>query len=184
MAEQGLLDFEPEPHHLKRETEKSLEVAVDLTRRNDPTAEFAFRDAEALAITSVDMEMQARVFECSGDFHRQSGALTSAAKKYSIALRNTQCNAVMSDTAVESEDRLRYKLLSLENRNEQAFKVFEQVVQPADTNQARLKAWFGYLNDVERPGDRLAARGLGSKDDFRRRLDAAKSDTTDDQDHK
>lgn len=179
---QRLLDFQPEPLESKRAAEKALAVAIDLARRNDPTADAAFAQAEALAIKAADMEIQACVFECSGDFYRRSGALKTAAEKYRIALQNAECNAVISDAAVESEDRLRYKLLSLQNRDEAKFKIFEGVVQPVDPYQARLSAWFGYRDDTDRPAGRLAARGLGSKEDFRRRLDAARSDPADDED--
>ena len=73
-------------------------------------------------------------------------------------------------------------MLSIEKREDKALKNLRDVAQPTDSYEARWKAWRGYAHDAKHTAGRLAARGFGSKDDFRRRLDAAKLDFSNDED--
>lgn len=185
MTEQGSLDFKPQPKYkpddLRRAAEEALAVAEKLDRRHDPGAELAFTDAEGLAVKCADMEIQMRVFASSGGFHERRKAFSLALKKYGTALQNARCLSDTSDGGVEYRCHIRYKLLRIQNHEDRAFKNLQEVAQSTDTYQTRCKAWDGYVGDVGQPMGRLAARGLGSKDDFRRRLDAAKLDPSDDE---
>lgn len=184
MPEQRSLDFKPKPdlNDLRRAAQEALALAERLARLNGPSAEHAFKDAEHIAIKCPDMETQMLALERSGDFHKRYGAMKIAGEKYRIALQSARCIAVVSDAGVEAEYRLRYKLRSIQKNNCNAFKNLEKAAGPADTYEMRFKAWRSYENEPERSVDRLAARGIGSKDDFRKRLDAAKLDTGSDED--
>jgi hypothetical protein len=182
VTDQGSLDFKPQPQpddDLRPAAEEALAVAERLDRRHDPAAEHAFAEAEGFAVKCADMEIQIRVFESSGGFYERRKAFTIAAEKYRVSLQSAQCLSGASDTGAEDAYRLRFKLLGVQKRDDKGWKNLKEVALPTDTYQARCAAWTGYVDDIDCPAGRLAARGLGSKDDFRRRLDAAKLNSSD-----
>lgn len=191
MAEQRSLDFEPGLKDSGTRTAERLAHAEGLKRQAEQAvadarsigfgdaAESAFAEAEKVSIKCTDMETQMLAFESSGDFYNARKAFVTASKKYEIALQNAQCLSGTSDAAGEALYRLRFKLLSIQKRGDKALKNLRDITQAMDTYEAIWKAWHSYVHDIQYAEGRLAARGLGSKDDFRRRLEAAKLDFSD-----
>jgi hypothetical protein len=186
MAEQGSLDFTKDSPSSKVSADQGLESALTLSRGTDPSsreaATAAFDEAEKLAIRCDDPKTQMRVYEASGNFHCVRRAFGVAQKKYEIALRSAELFGVTSDEGIEDVERLRFKLTKLGNAHAPDFKNLEEAAQSFHSYEQRNLAWASYQEDKINPGERLAARGLGSKEDFRTRLDAAKSIPTNDED--
>lgn len=182
MAEQAKMDFDSEPADVKAAAEQALASAVSLARSNDPGAETAFNELESLAKCCTDQGLQMRAFEASGEFHERRGAAGTACQKYGIAGKTAECLAVISDLGVEDVERIRYKSARAHHKNDVAFKNLMRAAQPSHSYEQRNKAWASYEEERANSPGRLAARGLGSVDDFRRRLDAATANPSDDDD--
>jgi hypothetical protein len=174
MAEQGNLDFEPQHDHLKVGVERALASAKRLENLNDPGAKGAFDEAESLAIKSADPDIQMRVFESSARFHEKSGALSSAKKRYITALRNAF--TVNSDSAVDREAVLRWDLVRIDNREDSAFKNLVRASRHDDSPDRLRSVWEQFVTDRTNVGGRKAARGFGTTDYFRGRIDTKKLD--------
>lgn len=181
MAEQASLDFERNHDHLKQAGEQALSSAERLAWLQDPVAHGAFDEAESLAIKCADEGLQMRTFEASARFHERRGAIPVAREKYNTALRNAECLSVISDAGVESVARLRWDLARIEYRGDEAFKNLLRASKADDSRDRLRKAWDQFIADRGTTRGRLAARGFGSAEDFRRRIDAAKLDPRDDE---
>lgn len=180
MADQASLDFGTEHDDLKLAAEKALASAENLARVHDPGAESAFDQAESLAIKCPDQDVQMRTFEASARFHEGRGAIPTARKKYSAALSTAECLSIVSDAAVERAAHLRFDLVRIENRDDPHFKNL-LLASKRDDSWDRLRAtWDKFVADRGNSSGRLAARGFGSMEDFRRRIDAAELNPEDD----
>jgi hypothetical protein len=186
MADQRNFDFESNLAGGKLSAERATEAALRLSQGSDPdskaAAAAAIQEAEQIAIGCADAKTQLNVFEASGDFHVLRGDYGIAKTKYETAMGSAELLKVMSDDGVEDVERLRFKLAKVGNTDHQAFNTLEKTAQPSDSYDQRNMAWTSYQQDKENPVGRLAARGLGSEEDFRRRLDAAKCAPRDDED--
>ena len=139
----------------------------------------AFDDAERLAVKCSDQEIQMRAFEASGRYHERRGQAEVAAEKYRMALKTAECLSVTSDEATDLEERLKWDLLRVENHKDQRFENFMRAEQPGDSFQQGRKAWQGFVAAKTNSDRPLAARGFGSVEDFRRRLDEARQSSAD-----
>jgi hypothetical protein len=186
MAEQGSLDFERASPDRSAEVERGLEAALKISRGTDPdsreAAAAAFDEAEWLAIRYPDPKTQMRVHEASGDFHFARKAFRVSKGKYETALGSANLLSVTSDDGVADVERLKFKLSRISNAQNPDFKNLERAAQPSPSYERRNLAWASYQKEKESSGGRLAARGFGSEEDFRRRLDDAKSTPTDEED--
>ncbi len=180
MAEQASLNFEPSRDRLKPAAERALASAERLFRSSDPGAQGAFDEAESLAIECADQDLQMRTFEASARFHERRGAISVAREKYKTALRTAECLRIVSDAAVETAERLRFDLVRIENREDPDFKNLLRASKRDDLRDRLREAWDKFVADRGNSSGRLAARGFGSVDDFRRRIDAAELDPEDD----
>ena len=182
MADQAKMNFESGPEHAKVAAEQALASAKRLARLNDPGAEGAFSDAEGLAAKCTDPEVQMRALEASGEFQERRRAVSIACEKYGTATRTAECLAVMSDLGVEAVERLKYKSTRAQHSGDGVFRNLMLAAQASHSYEQRNQAWASYEQERENSTGRLAARGLGSVEDFRRRLDAATSSPSDDDD--
>jgi|SRR5271156_4278248 len=180
MAEQTSLNFESNHDHLKPAAEQALASAECLARSNDPGAQYAFDQAESLAIECADQDLQMRTFEASARFREGRGAFRFAREKYKTALRNAECLSVVCDAGIESAARLRWDIARIDYRDDGAFKILLRTSKPDDSRDRLLKTWDQFVADRGNSSGRLAARGFGSVEDFRRRIDAAELDPGDD----
>lgn len=184
MGDQGTLDFEGNSSH--RNLTAELEAALRLSRRGDPDSEAAaasaFKELERLALGCADPKTDVRVYEPAGDHYFARRAFGVAKEKYCTALESAKLIAVTSDDGVADVERLRFKLTKVRNAHDPFFKAFEEVAGRSYSYEQRNIAWAGFEQDRGNTVERLAARGFGSKDDFRRRLDAAKWDPADEED--
>lgn len=176
MADQASLDFRPKHDELKLAAEQALASAKVLARSNAPGTEGAFDEAESLAVKSADQDVQMRTFEASARFHEGRGAIQTAREKYRTALSTAKCLSVVSDAGVEETERLRWDLVRTENLSDSDFKNLLLASKPGDSGDRLRRAWDRFVGERGDPQDRLAARGFGSVEDFRRRIDAAEPD--------
>jgi hypothetical protein len=181
MADQASLDFSPKHDDLKLAAERALASAENLARSSDPGVEGAFDQAESLAVKCPDQDVQMRTFEASARFHEGHGAIPIARKKYRIALDTAECLSVISDAAIEGAARLRFDLVRLDNREDPHFKNLLLAARRDDSRDRLRAAWDKFVADRGDSSGRLAARGFGSVEDFRRRIDAAELDSGDDE---
>jgi hypothetical protein len=179
MADQASLDFRPKHDDLKLAAEKALASAEKLARSNDPGAVGAFDQAESLAVKCPDQDVQMRTFEASARFHEGRGAIPTARKKYHAALISAECLSVVSDAPVEVAARLRFDLVRIENRQDSDFKNLLRASKRNDSWDCLRETWDKFVADRGNSSGRLAARGFGSVEDFRRRIDAAEPDPGD-----
>lgn len=186
MADQRNFDFEDSLSSGTLSAKRAIEAALRLARGADPdskaAAATAFGEAEQIAVACSDAKTQMSVFEASGDFHCLRRDYAIAKTKYETAMGSAELLMVTSDDGVEDVERLRFKLTKVGNANDQAFRTLEKTAQPSDSYERRNMAWASYQQDNENPVGRLAARGLGSEEDFRKRLDAVESAPDDDED--
>jgi len=180
MADQSSLDFRPKHDHLKLAAEEALASAENLARSNDPGVVGAFDQAESLSVQCPDQDVQMRTFEASARFHEGRGAIPTALKKYRTALSSAECLSVVSDAAVEGAARLRFDLVRIENRGDPDFKNLLRASKRDDSRDRLRETWREFVADRGNSSGRLAARGFGSVEDFRRRIDAAELDPGDD----
>lgn len=182
MTDQRSLDFEGDGKKLR--AERAIEAARSLSRGTDPdskaAAAAAFEELEQIALGCADPKTQMTVFEASGDFHSDRGDYCIAEVKYETAMGSAKLLEVTSDDGVDSVDRLRFKLNRVRNIHDQAFRTLEKSAQPSHSHEQRNMAWASYQQDQANPTTR-AARGLGSEEYFRGRLDAAKSAPSNDE---
>jgi len=185
MADQHNFDFERDPAGGELTPDRAIEAARKLSRGTDPdskaAAAAAFEEAEQVAVRCRDEKTQLSAFEAYGDFHSRQGNYGLAREKYETAMGSAELVMVSSDDGVEDVERLRFKLTKLQNVNDQAFRILEKTALPSDSYEQRNLAWESYQQDKQNPAGRLAARGLGSEEDFRRRLNTAKSTPRDDE---
>jgi hypothetical protein len=181
MADQASLDFVSKYDDLKLAAEQALASAENLARSNDPSAEGAFDEAESLAVKCADQGVQMRTFEVSARFHEGRGAIRTAREKYRTALSSAECLSVISDAAVAGRERLRWDLVRIENREDPVFENLLRASKRDDSRDRLRETWDKFVADRGTSRGRLAARGFGSVEDFRRRIDAAKLDTGDDE---
>ncbi|MGC2505101.1 MAG: hypothetical protein WA369_00485 [Candidatus Acidiferrales bacterium] len=185
MADQHILPFGREPDDGKLRVQRAIEAARGLTRGTDPdskaAATAAFEEIEQMAIGCTDPTTQMSAYEASGDFHCGRGAHSIAERKYETAMQSAKLLEVTSDDGVKAVERLRFKLTRVHHTNDQAFGNLEKTAQPLHSYEQRNIAWASYQRDAGNPITR-AARGLGSEEYFRGRLDAARSAPSDDED--
>lgn len=181
MADQASLDFRPKHDDLKLVAEQALASAKDLARSNDPSAEGAFDEAESLAVKCADQDVQMRTFEASARFHEGRGAIRTAREKYRIALSSAECLSVVCDAAVGRAEYLRWDLARIENREDPDFKNLLRASKLDDSRERLRETWSKFVAERGTSPGRLAARGFGSVEDFRRRIDAAELDPGDDE---
>jgi hypothetical protein len=172
---QRKLDFEAQTESLKREAERALDIAEDLARSNDGSADTAYERAERLAIRAADPELLLRMHDGFGRFLGRQRAFARARRQFRKAEQTAQ-------TLGREEDVARLEIRIVEMGIELAgdkkkgffFKNFKKAVQDSDSHQNRLDVWCAFIDDFNKSGGRLAARNFGSTGDFRSRLDYMK----------
>jgi hypothetical protein len=182
MREQASLNFEQKHDDPIRDAKRALVSAEVLDRSNDPGTNDAFDEAENLAISCADQEQQMLTFTASGWFHERRGATSIAREKYSIALDTAECLAVVSDEAADHKARLKWDLVRLDNRENSTFGNLLKASKRADSPDHLRKTWDRFVADCGNSQGRRAARGFGSVEYFRERLDVATSTPSDDED--
>jgi hypothetical protein len=186
MSEQKAFGFEDNPTDEGVSIGREIEAARTIARSTDPdskaAARAAFAEVERLALACRDPKTQMQAYEASGDFHAGRGDLGTAEKKYKIALESARLLSVTSDDGVKAVERLLFKLNKTRNGNDPVFKNLENVARGLYPYEKQNSAWASYQNDKGDSTGRLAARSLGSEEDFRSRLDAAESAPVDDED--
>jgi hypothetical protein len=181
MVDQTSLEFGPKFDNLKPAAEQALASAQNLARSNNPGAEGAFDEAESLAVKCADQDVQMQTFETSARFHERRGAFSTARKKYCTALGSAEGLSVVCDAGVEGTERLRFELVRIDNREDPDFKNLLRASKPNDSRNRLRATWEKFVADRGNSAGCLAARGFGSVEDFRRRIDAAELDPADDE---
>jgi hypothetical protein len=171
---QRKLDFEAQTESLKREAERALDIAQDLARSNDSSADPAYEQAERLAIRAADLELQLRTHEGFGRFLRRQRGFARARVQFRKADQTAQTLGLEEDAA-----RLKMQIVEMEielagDKRKDFLKNFKKAVQDSDSYQNRLDVWCAFIDDFNKSGGRLAARNFGSTGDFRSRLDYMK----------
>ncbi len=175
---QGRLNFEGPTPNLRSQAERALKAAQQLGRANDALAEPVFQEAARLADQAADPELQLRAYESLGLFLKSRGKFGPARECF----RKAELTAEYLDSD-ESISRLRVRIFEAETElpgNDKLKPYFvdfkEASKEGSYTWQDRFETWCSFVDDLNTSTGRLAARGIGSKKDFRDRLEGVKRD--------
>lgn len=170
---QAALPFEAES--LKIEANRALRAAEELARSGDPLAHGAFIDAESLANSAADPELQMRAHQGHGRFLYNRKRFRAAREHLVIAERNAQ---VLGHEDLAAEFQVRIEAARIYESSNKALKAAFSNFMEAGTAgypwNIRRDVWSSYKDELEAPEHRKAAHKLGSKEYFSRHLDAAK----------
>lgn len=172
---QGTLDFEAAIRSLRIEARRALEGAQRLARINDSLTRDAFEDAERLSDLAADAELQVQVRELFALFLKDRAAFLPARERLIKAEQIAQAHGFDEDVA-----RLQVSIeeikaeLAQDTAMKRCLLNFGLAADEGSYSwQDKRDALFGFIADLARSGGRLAARGIGSIEDFRDRLDSA-----------
>jgi len=173
---QGTLDFEAAIRDLRNEAARALEAAQQLARINDPLTQDAFEDAERASDRAADAQQQVQVRELFASYLRRHGDFRSARERLVKAGQIAQDHGFDEDAArlevcikeVEAE-------LTGDAKMKSYLRNFKSVSHGGSYSwQDRRDALFGFIADLNRTSGCLAARVVGSTEDFRDRLERAR----------
>jgi hypothetical protein len=177
MADQGEFDFDGDPGKLdarlrKAEVLRALDAAARLSKCKDAdsraAADAAFECVESLA-HSADDETRMLVYRALGQYFESRGPRTKAAQMYLAALEIA--NWFQSDAAAELIDPLKWDVIRVTNREDLDFQKLLRATAPNDRPDCCRHVWERFVGGRNHPAGRLAARGLGTVENFRELLD-------------
>ncbi len=153
----------------------ALTAAQQLASINDPLTRDAFEDAVRVSDRAADAELRVRVCESFALYLEDQGGFKSARELLVKAEQIAQDNGFDEDVAglqvcikeVEAElvdDGMKGYLANFRRAAKEG----------SYSRQDKRDALFGFIADLSRSSGRLAARGIGSIDDFKERLERAR----------
>lgn len=173
---QGALDFEAAIRSLRTDAARAFTAAQQLASIGDLLAREAFEDAERVSDRAADAELQVKVREAFASFLKDHGHLRLAKERLVKAGQIAQAHGFDEDVA---RIEVRTKEIEAELLQDAGLKAclanFEDVAEKSGCSwQDKRDVLFAFIADLNRSGGRIAARGIGSKDDFKDRLDKMK----------
>lgn len=170
---QGALPFEAES--LKIEAKRALTAAEQLAGSGDPGADDAFLEAQSVANSAADPELQMQAHHGHGRFLYNRKRFREAREHLVLAERNAQ---VLGHEDVAAELQVRMEAARIFESSNKALKAaFSNFMEAGAVGypwNIRRDVWSSYKDELEAPEYRKAAHKLGSKEYFSRHLDAAK----------
>jgi hypothetical protein len=173
---QGTLDFEAAIRDLRNDAVRALKAAQQLARIKDPLTRDAFEDAERVSDRAADAQLQVQVRELFASFLKDNAHFRLAKDRMVKAEQIARDHGFDEDAA-----RLQVSIIEIDAELAEDAGLKGHLVNFREASREGSFSWqdkrdalVGFMVDLTRSGGRLAARGIGSIDDFRQRLDRAR----------